>query len=185
MKSFLPLLAIVLISLFLSCDNPSPELNKVNLPDSLTIKQDTNYFLRYPAAFQLVWLNDSALFRGIQLGSPIRNISESSATLLEKTNDSITFSVDIDGVESSDFTYRINASGTIEAISIYMYCKNLEQRNLYIAAIQDFYIRKTGASWSNKKLISPAAGIEVQYEELGNSKVFDVFIQIKKSPPTI
>lgn len=167
------------------CDDSGSESNRIGFPDSLRIVTDSSYFVQYPAAIQRLWLNDSATFRKLNIGMSKTSIVETEATVVETTPDSITYSLDIDGVESGDFTYVFDKSGMISSIDIYIYCKSASKRSDYIKSIQDFYIRKTGSSWEANKLISPAAGIIIDLKEIGNSKVNDLNIVIKKSPSNI
>lgn len=168
-----------------ACDESGNESNKIGFPDSLKIVTDSSYFVQYPAAIQRLWLNDSATFRHVNLGIAKSSIIETEASVVETTPDSITYSLDIDGVESGDFTYIFDKKGMVTSIDIYLYCKSSSKRSDYVKAIQDFYIRKTGASWESNKLISPAAGFSIDLKEIGNSKVHDLNIIIKKSPSNI
>jgi hypothetical protein len=167
------------------CDDSGSESNKIGFPDSLRIVTDSSYFVQYPATIQRLWLNDSATFRNVNIGMPKSSIIESEAVVIESTPDSITYSLDIDGVESGDYTYAFDKSGMVTSIDIYLYCKSAARRSEYVKAIQDFYIRKTGSSWETNQLISPAAGITIDMKEIGNSKVNDLNIVIKKSPNNI
>lgn len=180
MKRYLTIVIGALLMLS-GCDDSGSESNKIGFPDSLRIVTDSSYFVQYPAAIQRLWLNDSATFRNVNIGISKTAIVETEAELIETTPDSITYSLDIDGVESGDFTYVFDKAGNISTIDIYIYCKSAAKRSDYIKSIQDFYVRKTGSSWDANKLVSPAAGISIDLKEIGNSKVNDLNVIIKKS----
>ncbi|MFN8414691.1 MAG: hypothetical protein U0U66_00015 [Cytophagaceae bacterium] len=173
------------ILLLSGCDDSGSESNKIGFPDSLRIITDSSYFVQYPATIQRLWVNDSATFRNVNIGNTKSSIVELEAELIETTPDSITYSLDIDGVESGDFTYVFDKAGIVSSIDIYIYCKSAAKRSDYAKSIQDFYVRKTGSSWESNKLASPAAGISIEMKEIGNSKVNDLNIIIKKSPSNI
>ncbi len=138
------------------------------------------------SSFKTLVKSDTAVMRGIGWESDIKDISnvEDAKTLVESEEDYYDYLITLDNKEQADVIYYFNTASQIEKIELNIYPANDISRTKFYEEFTTLFNAKYGFPTSEiaevKIWKNPETNTYIEMRMLGNSKIHDLQIDIKK-----
>ncbi|HEX8548338.1 MAG TPA: hypothetical protein VF691_15360 [Cytophagaceae bacterium] len=164
-----------------ACDDKKANDKKVNTGPA-NQEEETKGFDDFSAKFKKLVKTDTALFRGVSLGTHVDSVRrfESTSSPLESGDNYISYSIPFNIKEEADVLYYFGEDSKINKIETDIYPENIESQSSIFNEFDVFFTKKYGSpiivgevekawkSHDNKYLI--------EMKKTGNVKVHDIKI---------
>ncbi len=138
------------------------------------------------ASFKNLVKTDTAIMRGVSWQSVLKNVTaiEDPKTLVEAEEDYYDYLITLDNKEQADVIYYFNTASQIEKIELNLYPANEISRAKFYDEFTSLFNAKYGLPTSEIAEVKiwkhPDTNTYIEMRMLGNSKIHDLQIDIKK-----
>ena len=176
----------ILAFLIYGCEDAPKESTPIETPADTIVATPTFQLGEMTASFKNLVKTDTAVMRAIGWESLLKDVTalEDPKTLVEAEEDYYDYLITLDNKEQADIVYYFNTASQIEKIELNLYPANEISRAKFYDEFTSLFNAKYGLPTSEIAEVKiwkhPATNTYIEMRMLGNSKIHDLQIDIKK-----